>query len=88
MPKKVIGQLIEQGQQSKIIWTPNEDRKQNELMRVAKVGPEVHETAPGDVIVLKDGWVGAELTLTDDDGVLHEYIVVHENDCLMRVRDA
>ena len=91
-PHKVIGELLERGPQSSIIWTPNGDRKQAELMRVISVGSKVHEifenVKPGDLMLLSPERYGANMTIKDDEtGEVQELHVARAEDLLAHVGD-
>ena len=91
-PHRVIGEHIPQGPQSSIIWTPNGDRKQAELMRIVSVGAKVHEifdnVEPGDLVLLNPEHWGAVLYIEDTDtGERQELHVVPASDLLAHIKE-
>lgn len=91
-PHRVIGELLEQGPRSSVIWTPDGERKQAELMRVISVGSKVHEifdnVKPGDLILLSPERYGANMTIRDDEtGETQKLHVARAEDLLAHVED-
>lgn len=89
-PRRVIGELLERGPQSNIIWTPNSDTKQAELMRVVSVGSKVHEifddVKPGDLMLLSPERYGTTMCIIDDDtGEMQELHVANAEDLLAHI---
>jgi hypothetical protein len=91
-PHRIIGELLERGPQSNVIWTPDGERKQAELMRVISVGSKVHEifdnVRPGDLMLLSPERYGANMTVKDDEtGEVQELHVARAEDLLAHVGD-
>ncbi len=89
-PHRIIGELLERGPQSSVIWTPDTDRKQAELIRVISVGSKVHEifdnVKPGDLMLLSPERYGANMTIKDDEtGEVQELHVADAEDLLAHV---
>ena len=89
-PHRIIGELLERGPQSSVIWTPDTERKQAELMRVISVGSKVHEifdnVKPGDLMLLSPERYGANMTIKDDEtGEVQELHVARAEDLLAHV---
>lgn len=91
-PHRIIGELLKQGPQSSVIWTPNSERRQAELMRVISVGSKVHEifddVKPGDIMLLSPETYGANIVIRDDEtGEVQELHVARAEDLLAHVGD-
>ncbi len=91
-PDRIIGELLERGPQSNVIWTPDTRRKQAELIRVISVGSKVHEIFdninPGDLMLLSPERYGANMTIRDDEtGEVQELHVARAEDLLAHIGD-
>lgn len=91
-PHRIIGELLQRGPQSSLIWTPDNERKQAELIRVISVGSKVHEifdnVKPGDLMLLSPERYGANMTVKDDEtGEIQELHVARAEDLLAHIGD-
>lgn len=86
-PRRLIGELLERGELSTVLWTPNGDHKQGELMRVLSIGDRAHDFLPGvavgHVVVLNPERYGSTFSVEDLDTHMPEhYHIVNADDVL------
>ena len=91
-PNRVIGELLERGGLSSTIWTPGDEHKQAELMRVHYVGARVNDLfgdiTPGDIVLLNPERYGSTLRVEDDDtGEVTELHTTDADNLLARLRE-